>query len=97
MSASPTPTESGEKALQVNGVPCTAPYVKNETYPLFRYDWAVLPSSSPSIPVEQFFDWVQTSAAAGKVISKAGAVRRLQQVGGDERGLMPDPGGTCQR
>jgi phosphate transport system substrate-binding protein len=67
-------TEKGEKALSVNGVPCTAKYVKNESYPLFRYDWAVLPSSNPNIAVEQFFSWVTTSAAAGTVINKAGAV-----------------------
>jgi phosphate transport system substrate-binding protein len=67
-------TESGEKAVEVNGVPCDAAHVKTETYPLFRYDWAVLPSSNPSIAVEQFFNWVRTSAAAGTVIDKAGAV-----------------------
>jgi phosphate transport system substrate-binding protein len=66
--------EKGEKALDVNGVPCTAPYVKKETYPLFRYDWAVLPSTNPNVAVEQFFSWVATSAAAGTAMSKAGAV-----------------------
>jgi len=57
--------------------PGSAPHpatVKSETYPLFRFDWAVLPTSSPSIPVEQFFDWVRTNSTAGQVISEAGAV-----------------------
>jgi phosphate transport system substrate-binding protein len=67
-------TETGEKPVQVNGVACNATHVKNESYPLFRYDWAVLPSSSPSIAVQQFFNWVRTSSAAGTVITKAGAV-----------------------
>ena len=67
-------THSGEKAVEVNGVPCTAPYVRKETYPLFRYDWGVLPKSHPSVQVEEFFDWVRTSKAAGKVINGAGAV-----------------------
>lgn len=66
--------EKGEKALEVNGVPCDAAHVKSETYPLFRYDWAVLPSSNPNVAVEQFLNWVTTSSAAGTVINKAGAV-----------------------
>jgi phosphate transport system substrate-binding protein len=64
----------GEKPVAVNGVACDAADVRNESYPLFRYDWAVLPTSGPSIAVEQFFDWVIKSAAAGQVIDKAGAV-----------------------
>ena len=66
--------ESGEKPIEVNGIACDAATVKSETYPLFRFDWAVLPTSSPSIPVEQFFDWVRTNSTAGQVISEAGAV-----------------------
>ena len=66
--------QSGEKALSVNGVSCTAPNVKNKSYPLFRYDWGVLPQKDPSSQAEAFFDWVRTSAAAGKVINAAGAV-----------------------
>ncbi len=65
---------AGEKALSLNGVSCTAPNVKNKTYPLFRYDWAVLPQKNPSATAEAFFNWVRTSAAAGKVINAAGAV-----------------------
>ena len=69
----------GEKALAVapsggSPVSCTAPNVKNKTYPLFRYDWAVLPQKKPNAQVEAFIDWVRTSAAAGKVINAAGAV-----------------------
>lgn len=65
---------SGEKALTVNGVPCTASFVRNRQYPLFRFDWGVLPSAHPSIAVERFFDWVRTSATAGRTINRAGAV-----------------------
>jgi phosphate transport system substrate-binding protein len=65
---------SGEKAISLNGVACTATNVKKKTYPLFRYDWAVLPQKSPNQQVETFFNWVRTSAAAGKVINAAGAV-----------------------
>ena len=64
----------GERALQVNGVSCTAPNVKNKSYPLFRYDWGVLPRSHASVQVEEFFDWVRLSSAAGKIINRAGAV-----------------------
>ncbi len=71
--------QKGEKALEVNGVPCTRTYVKNKSYPLFRYDWAVLPKGHANVQVEQFFDWVRTSKAAGKVINSAGAVAAFNQ------------------
>jgi phosphate transport system substrate-binding protein len=69
----------GERSISVNGVSCTAANVKKKSYPLFRYDWGVLPQKSPSLQVEQFFDWVRTSAAAGKVINAAGAVAAFNQ------------------
>jgi phosphate transport system substrate-binding protein len=65
---------SGEKKLSVNGVPCDAAHIRSETYPLFRYDWGVIPSSHASVAVEHFLAWVQSSAAAGKIINAAGAV-----------------------
>ena len=64
----------GVKALTIGGVPCDAAHIKNESYPLFRYDWGVLPSAHPSVQVEKFFDWVRTSKAGGKIIQRAGAV-----------------------
>lgn len=65
---------SGVKALTIGGVPCDAAHIRSETYPLFRYDWAVLPINRPSVQVQRFFDWVRTSKAAGQVIAKAGGV-----------------------
>jgi phosphate transport system substrate-binding protein len=65
---------SGVKALTVDGVPCTAPYIRNESYPLFRYSWGVLPTADPKRQVEEFFDWVRTSKEAGNIINRAGAV-----------------------
>jgi phosphate transport system substrate-binding protein len=65
---------SGEKAIAVNGIPCQARYVRNKSYPLFRFDWGVIATSHPSVAVEQFFDWVRVSAAAGTIINRAGAV-----------------------
>ena len=65
---------SGVKTLQVNGVACDQATIKAETYPLFRYIWAVVPGSNPSTAVEQFIDWVRTSYEAGQVINQAGAV-----------------------
>jgi phosphate transport system substrate-binding protein len=67
-------TGAHEKAVKVGGVPCDAAHIRNESYPLFRYDWAVLPTSRPNIQVEKFFDWVRTSHAAGTTINRAGAV-----------------------
>jgi phosphate transport system substrate-binding protein len=65
---------SGVKKLTVNGIPCDARHIKNESYPLFRYIWSVLPTARANRQVESFFDWVRTSKGAGKVISKSGAV-----------------------
>ena len=65
---------SHEKALRVNGVGCNAGNIRKKSYPLYRYDWAVIPTSHPSRKVEKFLDWVRTSKAAGKIINRAGAV-----------------------
>jgi phosphate transport system substrate-binding protein len=67
-------TGSGVKKLTISGVPCDAAHIKNESYPLFRYDWGVLPTAQPNVQVEKFFDWVRTSKAAGLILSRAGAV-----------------------
>jgi phosphate transport system substrate-binding protein len=65
---------SGIKALRLKGVACSTANIKNETYPLFRFIWAVLPTSDPSVQVQKFISWVRTSKAAGQIISRAGAV-----------------------
>jgi ABC-type phosphate transport system substrate-binding protein len=62
-----------EKALELNGVPCTSKYVANKKYPLWRWDWVVLPAS-PNPQLVAFFDWVTDSTAAAKIINQAGAV-----------------------
>jgi phosphate transport system substrate-binding protein len=62
------------KPVALNGVACSQANIKNESYPLFRYDWGVLPTAHASVQVEKFFDWVRTSKAAGKIIGRAGAV-----------------------
>jgi phosphate transport system substrate-binding protein len=64
----------GEKALKLNGKACTRANVKSEKYPLWRYDWAVLPKSHQNGQVVKFFNWVIHSHAAGVIINKAGAV-----------------------
>jgi phosphate transport system substrate-binding protein len=65
---------SGIKKLTIGGVACDDAHIRNESYPLFRYIWSVLPTSHPSVQVEKFLDWVRTSKAAGTIISRAGAV-----------------------
>ncbi len=65
---------SGVKKLTINGVACSPTDIRNKTYPLFRYDWGVYPTADPNVQVLRFFNWVQTSAAAGKIINEAGAV-----------------------
>jgi phosphate transport system substrate-binding protein len=65
---------SGVKPLTLNGIACNQANIKNESYPLFRYIWGVVPSSGASRAVERFFDWVRTSKQAGQIINRAGAV-----------------------
>ena len=65
---------SGVKKLTISGVACDAAHIRSKTYPLFRYDWGVFPSGHPTVQVLQFFSWVRTSAAAGKILTEAGAV-----------------------
>jgi ABC-type phosphate transport system substrate-binding protein len=65
---------TGETALSVNGVACLPKTVKSESYPLWRYDWYVLPATSPNPAVLAFLTWARTSKAAGTVLSTAGAV-----------------------
>ena len=63
-----------EKAISVNGVPCTASFVRNESYPLFRYDWAVVPTGHVNAQFVKFVNWVRNNGTAGKIINRAGAV-----------------------
>ena len=65
---------SGVKKVTLNGVSCSQANIKNETYPMFRYIWGVLPTNGASPAVEKFFDWVRTSKQAGQIINRAGAV-----------------------
>lgn len=65
---------SGIKPLTLNGVACNATTIKNETYPLFRYIWGVLPTAHPSVAAERFLDWLRTDHNAGRIIARAGAV-----------------------
>ena len=66
-------TGKTEKAISVNGVACNAKNVASHRYPLWRWDWVVLPAT-PNPQLVQFFNWVTDSAAAAKIIDKAGAV-----------------------
>jgi phosphate transport system substrate-binding protein len=65
---------SGQKALSLNGVPCTAKQVRKLTYPLSRFIFLVFPTNGANPAVQRFADWVRTSPVAGKVIAKAGGV-----------------------
>jgi ABC-type phosphate transport system substrate-binding protein len=64
----------GEKALRINGVACSPANVKKHAYPLWRYDFSVVPASNPNPAVLAFLAWARTSKAAGTVLSTAGAV-----------------------
>ena len=65
---------SGLKTLKLNGVPCAPANVRNQSYPLSRYIWFVTPSSNADPDVLKFAKWIRTSVAAGKILTRAGAV-----------------------
>jgi phosphate transport system substrate-binding protein len=62
------------KTLTLNGVACAPKNVRSQRYPLSRYIWFVTPSDNPSVPAVRFAQWVRTSAAAGRILKRAGAV-----------------------
>jgi phosphate transport system substrate-binding protein len=68
----------GQKALNVNGVPCKANKISVEPlkYPLSRYIFLVLSGDGSTSPpaLSKFIDWARRSPVAGEVISKAGGV-----------------------
>lgn len=68
----------GQKALKVNGVPCTPSKISVDPlrYPLSRYLFLVLPGDGSSSPpaLQKFIDWARTSPRAGEVILEAGGV-----------------------
>jgi phosphate transport system substrate-binding protein len=72
---------SGQKALSLNGVPCTAPNVKSLHYPLSRFIFLVLPTGRSNPLLQRFADWVRTSPIAGKTITKAGGVPAFNKTG----------------
>lgn len=69
---------SGVKTLALNGVACNQANIKSNSYPLWRWIWAVVPTPSAGKPldanVEKFLNWVATNKQAGKIISRGGAV-----------------------
>ncbi len=67
----PAPTE---KAIAINGIACSPANVKKHSYPLWRYDFSVVPASNPNPAVLAFLLWARTSKAAGTVLTTAGAV-----------------------
>jgi phosphate transport system substrate-binding protein len=62
------------KTLTLNHVPCAPKYVRSQKYPLSRYIWFVTPNDNPSAAAVRFATWVRTSAAAGRILKRAGAV-----------------------
>lgn len=71
-------SSSGVKTLRVNGVACQQSTIRSNSYPLWRWIWAVIPTPGAGVrldpSVEKFINWVATSKAAGQTIAKAGAV-----------------------
>lgn len=65
---------SGLKTITLNNVPCAPKYVRSQKYPLSRYVWFVTPNDNPDPDAVRFATWVRTSKAAGKILTRAGAV-----------------------
>jgi ABC-type phosphate transport system substrate-binding protein len=62
------------KKITVNGVSCTPPNIRSEKYPLWRYDWGVVPTKGANRNVIAFLRWAATNKTARSVEAKAGAV-----------------------
>ncbi|MBV8576492.1 MAG: substrate-binding domain-containing protein [Acetobacteraceae bacterium] len=69
---------SGVKTLTVDRVSCSQSTIRNNSYPLWRWIWAVIPTPGSGArldpDVERFINWVATSKIAGQLIGRAGAV-----------------------
>jgi phosphate transport system substrate-binding protein len=69
---------SGIKRVTLNGVACDDAHIKDSSYPLWRFIWAVIPTPgsgrNPDPNVLKFIQWVRTSHKAGQIIKRAGAV-----------------------
>jgi phosphate transport system substrate-binding protein len=65
---------AGLKTLTLNNVPCAPQFVRSQKYPLSRYVWFVTPSDNPDPEAVRFATWARTSRAAGKILTRAGAV-----------------------
>lgn len=68
----------GLKRLKVSSTKgayaCTAKNIKNGRYPLWHYDYGVLPYSHANKNVVAFFNWITNTKAGEKVVNRAGAV-----------------------
>jgi phosphate transport system substrate-binding protein len=62
------------KKLDVDGIACDQSTIRTETYPLYDFNWGVIPTKNPNPDVVAFLRWARTSKTAGKVINKAGSV-----------------------
>jgi phosphate transport system substrate-binding protein len=62
------------KKLDVDGIACDQSTIRAETYPLYDFNWGVIPTKNPNPAVVAFLRWVRTSKTAGEVVSKAGSV-----------------------
>jgi phosphate transport system substrate-binding protein len=71
-------TGSGVKRLTLNGIACNDQNIQNNTYPLWRFIWAVIPTPGSGRNTDpnvlKFIQWVRTSHKAGQIIKRAGAV-----------------------
>jgi ABC-type phosphate transport system substrate-binding protein len=67
------------RPISIAGIPCDHANVATERYPLSRYIYFVLPTSSPDPDVTKFIDWARTSRAAGAIINNAGGVAVFNQ------------------
>ena len=62
------------KKILVNGISCSPANIRTETYPLWRYDWGVIPSTGANKNVVAFLKWAADNKTARSVEAKAGAV-----------------------
>ena len=69
------------KAISVNGVSCSAPNIRSKSYPLFRFDWGVIPSGHPNVAGREVLRLGADQQGSRTDHQPGRGCRRLQQVG----------------
>jgi phosphate transport system substrate-binding protein len=80
---------SGEKALKISrkaggtAYACSAKNVRSRKYPMWRFDYGVIPFKHQNAQVLKFFNWITDTKTAAALINRVGAVATPKHVFGN--------------